>query len=165
MSNRLKTKPIKGGVKMTLVRWRPSRDMMNIHDDMYRVFDRLFSKDSWSDEKSVSRAGWYPIVDISENNDEYVLNAELPGLKKDEIQISFTDGILRLEGERKKDKEEKGTDYHRVERSFGKFCRTFRLPNTVKTDKISADFKDGILNIRLPKVEEVKPKEIEVKIS
>jgi HSP20 family protein len=138
---------------------------MNIQDEMNRAFDRFFSKDSWNDEESVNQAGWYPVVDISENNDEYLLSAELPGLRKEDIHISFTDGVLRLEGERKKEKEEKDTDYHRVERAFGKFCRTFRLPNTVKIDKISADFKDGILNIRLPKMEEVKPKEIEVKIS
>ena len=150
---------------MTLIRWRPTRDLMNIQDEMYRAFDRFFSKDSWSDEESVSQAGWYPVVDINESNDEYLLNAELPGLKKEDIHISFTNGVLRLEGERKKEKEEKDTNYHRVERVFGKFCRTFRLPNTVKTDKISADFKDGILNIRLPKVEQVKPKEIEVEIS
>jgi HSP20 family protein len=150
---------------MTLIRWRPSRDLINIQDEMNRVFDRFFTKDSWSDEESVSKAAWYPVVDITENNDEYELSAELPGLKKEDIHISFSDGILKLEGERKKEKEEKDTDYHRVERTFGNFCRTFRLPNTVKTDKIAADFKDGILNVRLPKMEEVKPKEIEVKIS
>jgi len=138
---------------------------MNIQDEMYRTFDRFFSKDSWSDQETVSQAGWYPVVDISENNDEYLLNAELPGLKKEDIHISFTNGVLKLEGERKKVNSEKDTDYHRVERVFGKFCRTFRLPTTVKTEKISADFKAGILSIRLPKVEEVKPKEIEVKIS
>jgi len=150
---------------MTLIRWRPAKDLINIQDEMNRVFDRFFTRDNWSDEESMSQAGWYPIVDISENNDEYILNAELPGLKKEDIHISYTNGVLKLEGERKKEMEKEGTDYHRLERVFGKFCRTFRLPNTVKSEKISADFKDGILNIRLPKVEEVKPKEIEVKIS
>jgi len=142
---------------MTLIRWRPTRDLMNIQDEMNRTFDRFFSKDSWNDEESMSRAGWYPIVDISENNDEYLLNAELPGLKKDDIHISFTDGVLKLEGERKQEKQEKETDYHRVERAYGKFCRVFQIPTQVQADKISADFKDGVLNIRLPKAEEVKP--------
>lgn len=150
---------------MTLVRWRPARGLFNVQDEMNRAFDRFFSRDVWDDEESVNQSGWYPVVDISENTDEYVLNAEMPGLTKEDIHISFTNGILKLEGERKQEEEKKDTDYHRVERVYGKFCRTFRLPNTVKSDKISADFKDGILSVRLPKVEEVKPKQIEVKIS
>ena len=79
---------------MTLIRWRPSRDLMNIQDEMNQVFDRFFSKDSWSDGESVNQAGWYPVVDITENNDEYSLNVELPGLKKEDIHISFTDGVF-----------------------------------------------------------------------
>jgi len=150
---------------MTLVRWRPTRDLMSMQDEMNRIFDRFFSRDVWSDDEDINRYDWHPTVDVSENKDEYLLNVDLPGLSKEDIHITFTNGILKLEGERKKEKEEKESNYHRVERVFGKFCRTFQIPNRVKSEKISADFKDGILSIRLPKSEEVKPKEIEVKVS
>ena len=150
---------------MTVVRWRPMRDLVSIQDEMNRVFDRFFSREPWEDREDVSSSGWNPSVDISETKDEFVVSAELPGLKKDDIHITFTNGVLKIEGERKKEKEEKDANYHRVERMFGKFCRTFQLPTMVQSGKISADFRDGILIIHLPKAEEVKPKEIEVKVS
>lgn len=150
---------------MTVVRWRPMRDLVSIQDEMNRVFDRFFSRDPWEDREDVSSSGWSPSVDISETKDEFVVSAELPGLKKDDVHITFTNGVLKIEGERRKEKEEKDANYHRVERSFGKFCRTFQLPTMVQSGKISADFRDGILIIHLPKTEELKPKEIEVKVS
>lgn len=150
---------------MTVVRWRPMRDLVSIQDEMNRVFDRFFSREPWEDREDVSSSGWNPSVDISETKDEFVVSAELPGLKRDDIHITFTNGVLKIEGERKKEKEEKDANYHRVERMFGKFCRTFQLPTMVQSGKISADFRDGILIIHLPKAEEVKPKEIEVKVS
>ncbi len=156
---------MKGGIIMTIVKWRPFRDMVNFQEEMNRMFDRFYSHDSWDDQEELSRSTWHPAMDISENKDEFVISAELPGLVKKDIQITFTNGTLKIEGERKKDTEEKDVNYHRVERTYGKFCRTFQLPTIVQQDKISADFKEGILNIRLPKAEEVKPKEIEVKIS
>jgi len=134
-------------------------------DGQSSFHDRFFSRDVWSNDEDISRTDWYPTVDVSENKDEYLLNVDLPGLSKEDIHITFTNGMLKLEGERKKEKEEKERNYHRVERVFGKFCRTFQIPNKVRSEKISADFKDGILSIRLPKTEEVKPKEIEVKVS
>jgi len=150
---------------MTVVRWRPMRDIMGIQDEMNRAFDRIFSRDPWEDREDLSSSGWNPSVDISESKDEFVVSAELPGMKKDDIHVTYTNGVLKIEGERKKEKEEKDTNYHRVERTFGKFCRTFQLPTMVQSGKISADFKDGILLIHLPKAEELKPKEIEVKVS
>jgi HSP20 family protein len=108
---------------------------------------------------------WFPVVDIKENKDEFAVLAELPGMKKEDVHITFSDGKLVIEGERKKEQEENEANYHRVERSYGKFCRTFQLPSGIQANKIAADFKDGILKIKLPKSEEVKPKEIEVKVS
>ena len=104
-------------------------------------------------------------MDISENDDEFVVRAELPGMRKEDVNVTFVNGALKIEGERKHEKEDQKTNYHRVERAYGKFCRVFQIPDEVKSDKISADFKDGLLNIRLPKAEEVKPKAIDVKIS
>jgi HSP20 family protein len=141
------------------------REMLSIQDEMNRLFDRFFIKNPWEEQESVDAVSWYPSMDISENDNEYTVNAELPGLRKEDIHITYANGTLKIEGERKRDKEEKDTNYHRVERVYGKFCRTFQLPTLIKNDKISADFKDGILKINLPKADEVKPKEVEVKLS
>jgi HSP20 family protein len=150
---------------MALVRWRPMRDMMNVQDEMNRLFDRFFGKELWDEDEQLSQMNWFPVVDIKENKDEFAIFAELPGMKKEDVHITFSDGKLVIEGERKKEQEEKEANYHRVERSYGKFCRTFQLPSGIQANKIAADFKDGILKIKLPKSEEVKPKEIEVKVS
>ena len=150
---------------MAIVRWRPMRDMMNVQDEMNRLFDRFFGKELWDEDEQLSQMNWFPVVDIKENKDEFAVFAELPGMKKEDVHITFSDGKLVIEGERKKEQEENEANYHRVERSYGKFCRTFQLPSGIQANKIAADFKDGILKIKLPKSEEVKPKEIEVKVS
>jgi len=150
---------------MAIVRWRPMRDMMNVQDEMNRLFDRFFGKELWDEDEQLSQMNWFPVVDIKENKDEFAVFAELPGMNKEDVHITFSDGKLVIEGERKKEQEEKEANYHRVERSYGKFCRTFQLPSGIQANKIAADFKDGILKIKLPKSEEVKPKEIEVKVS
>lgn len=150
---------------MAIVRWRPMRDMMNVQDEMNRLFDRFFGKELWDEDEQLSQMNWFPVVDIKENQDEFTVFAELPGMKKEDVHITFSDGKLVIEGERKKEQEEKEANYHRVERSYGKFCRTFQLPSGIQANKIAADFKDGILKVKLPKSEEVKPKEIEVKVS
>jgi HSP20 family protein len=103
-------------------------------------------------------------VDISEDNNEYVVKAELPEMKKEEVKVSVENGELTISGERKIEKEEKGKKYHRIERSYGSFMRSFTLPETVSGEKVSAEFKDGILTVHLPKDEKTKPKSIEVKV-
>ncbi len=150
---------------MALVRWRPTRDLMTLQEEMNRIFDRFFGPSLLEEREVMTPTTWYPNVDISENKDEFIVTAELPGMKKDDIHITYKDGVLSIEGERKQEKEEKDVNYHRVERTYGKFCRTFQLPTLVQQDKITANYKDGILEIHLPKVEEAKPKEIEVKVS
>jgi len=139
--------------------------MMNVQDEMNRLFDRFFGKELFDGDEQLSQMNWFPVVDIKENKDEFTVSAALPAMKKEDVHITFTDGQLVIEGERKKELEEKEANYHRVESSYGKFCRTFQLPSGIQTNKIAADFKDGILKIKLPKSEEVKPKEIEVKVS
>ena len=105
---------------------------------------------------------WNPVVDIYDNDDAIVIKAELPGIDKKDISIDLKDGVLTLEGERSYDNEVKEENYHRKERAYGKFHRSFRLPENVDVDNIKADYKDGILKIDIPKPEEVKPKKVEV---
>lgn len=150
---------------MTLVRWKPTRDLFNIQEEISRMMDRFTSPEIFEESELMYPSRWQFNVDIAETKDEFVVTAELPGLKKDDIHISFKEGTLSIEGERKEEKEEKDKSYHRMERRYGKFCRTFNLGTKVKVDKIDATYKDGILTVHLPKVEEVKPKEIEVKVS
>jgi HSP20 family protein len=148
---------------MSLVRWNPGRDLTRMQDDFNRLVNNFFNDDAM--ETSFGRSSWQPSVDISETPENYLVTAELPGLTKDDVKISYEDGILSIRGEKKQEKEEKRKNYHRVERSFGVFERSFRVPSRVIADKIEAKFKDGILNLILPKSEEARPKEIPIKIS
>jgi HSP20 family protein len=147
---------------MAITRWRPFRDLVSIQDEMNRLFEDFFGH-------TPVRAGWTegvwnPSVDVSEDKDNVVIKAEMPGMTKDDVKISVQDNVLTLKGEKKQEKEEKEKNYHRIERSYGSFCRSFQLPTTVKTDKIKANYKDGVLSVTLPKTEEVKPKEIPISI-
>jgi HSP20 family protein len=150
---------------MALVRWRPFRDMVSIQDEMNRLFDDFFGRVPSRFDTELSRSEWIPSVDISETKDEIVVRAEVPGMKKDDIKITLQDNVLMLTGERKQEKEEKETNYYRMERAYGSFVRSFNLPTVVQADKIKASYKDGILNIALPKAEEVKPKQIPIEIN
>jgi HSP20 family protein len=134
-----------------------------MHDDLNRLFSGFFSGDAL--ETSFARGAWEPVVDICETAESYLVTAELPGLTKDDVNISYEDGILTIRGEKKQEKEEKRKNYHRVERSFGAFERSFRVPSRVLIDKVEAKFKDGVLHLMLPKAEEARPKEIPIKIS
>lgn len=107
---------------------------------------------------------WSPLVDITEDDKEYMVKAELPELKKEEVKVTVENGELTISGERKFEKEEKGRKYHRIERSYGSFMRSFTLPEGVNGEKVMADFKDGVLKVHLPKDEKVKPKTIEVMV-
>jgi HSP20 family protein len=147
---------------MAIVRWRPFRDMVSIQDEMNRLFDDFFGrplvKSEWTD------GVWNPTVDVSEDKDSVIIKAEMPGMRKEDVKISVQDNVLTLKGEKKQEKEEKDKNYHRIERNYGSFCRSFQLPTSVKTDKIKANYKDGVLSVTLPKTEEVKPKEIPISI-
>jgi HSP20 family protein len=105
-----------------------------------------------------------PLTDVYEDKDNYIIKADLPGIKKDDVKISYTDGQLEISGERVQEKETKDTKWHRMERSFGKYYRSFTLPKEIKQDNIKAEFKDGQLTILIPKSEEEKPKQIEIKV-
>ena len=150
---------------MTLVNWRPNRNAFGLQNEMNRLFDHFLGNLPYDERESASSSAWQPRVDIKENDDEFVLFAELPGLKKEDIHVVYKDGVVSIEGERKQVKEDKKENFHRVERFYGKFCRNFELPTLVKQEKINAKYADGILELHLPKADEVKPKEIEVNIS
>jgi len=129
-----------------------------------REFDRFF-REAFSPTGEVSTRTWAPPVDIYENGDSLVLKAEVPGINPDDVEIRVEDNTLYLKGERKFEKEVKEQNFHRVERSYGTFTRTFSLPNSVDADKVSANYKDGVLTLTMPKKEEAKPKTIKINVS
>src|ERR1017187_1899965 len=145
---------------MAMVRWEPLRDAMSANRD----FDRLF-RAAFSPESEVSTRTWAPPVDIFENGDNLVLKAELPGVNPDDVEIRVENNTLYLKGERKFEKEVEEQSYHRVERSYGTFTRTFSLPNSIDADKVAANYKDGVLTLTMPKKEEAKPKTIKINVS
>ena len=140
------------------------RDLMTFQDRMNRLFDQNLPKAKYEDE-ALFGAAWAPAVDIHETDQAIVLKADLPGLTPNEVDIRIEDNTLYLKGERKFEKEMKEENYHRIERSYGAFSRSFILPRTVSADKISADYKDGVLNITMLKREESKPKQIRVNVN
>jgi HSP20 family protein len=158
---------------MTLIRWKPLRDIsrwtpvtdltgefLNMQKDIDRMFDRF--RFNVTDENGMS--GLIPSVDIIENDEDYSVNVELPGVDRKDVKITVTDGVLTLKGEKKHTYENKADRYQRVERAFGSFERSFTLPTSVRSDKIEASYKDGILTITIPKAEQAKAKEIEVNV-
>ena len=148
---------------MTLVRWNPSRELEEMSDRLNRMFNRQALPQANAKETMVV-ADWAPSVDISETDGEYQIKAEIPDVKKDDVKVTLEDGVLTIQGERKHEKEDKGKKYHRIERSYGSFVRSFTLPDLVDEEKVKAEFKDGVLNLQLPKSEKAKPKAIEVKV-
>jgi HSP20 family protein len=147
---------------MDIVKWDPFRDMVSIRDDIDRLFEgflgRVPIKRPWGE------TAWAPLVDIEETKDDVMVRAEIPGLEKEDIKISLSGDRLHITGERTKEKEEKGKTYHRIEMSYGRFERVLALPTEVDASKTKASYKDGILEIRLPKSEKVKPKEIGIDV-
>lgn len=153
---------------MSLIRWNPTRDLATFPSDMFslqremnRMFDSFFRG---VDEPSLLNGTWIPAVDVAEEDDAYVVKVELPGVNKEDVKIMLESNILTIRGEKKAEGEVKQKNYHRTERSYGAFQRSFTLPTSVKNDKIDAVYKDGILTVSLPKAEEAKPKQIEVKV-
>jgi len=142
-----------------LARWEPFRDLVSLRDDFGPLFETFFSRLPRDDE------GFFaPAIDIIENNGNIEVKAELPGMKKDEMEVKIHDNVLYISGERKQEKEIKDKTFHRIERCYGKFSRSIMLPTEVEADKVKASYKDGVLNIVLPKSESAKPKQIEVEV-
>ena len=149
---------------MTIVRFKPYTDMGILRNSMDRFMDRFLTDFTRPVEgEDFTGQTFTPAVDIKETPQEFLVTAEVPGIRKEDIHIEVADNLLTLKGERKFEQEEKNESYHRVERSFGAFSRSFTLPTLVKTDAIEARFHDGLLSVRIPKAEEKVPKKIEIK--
>ena len=143
--------------------WDPFRDLENFEQRLASVFGRGVTKPNG--EEAISTADWAPLVDITEDDKEFLVKAELPGLKKEEVKVTVEEGVRTISGERKVEKEEKTKKYHRVERAYGKFERSFTLPDKADGTKVNAEFKDGVLQVHLPKTEKAATKALDVKIS
>ena len=139
--------------------WRPFESLSTLRRDMDHMWDRFFGED-WGLTKC--REGWSPSLDISETKDKLIVKTELAGVDPKEVNISISGGVLTIKGEKKEEKEEKDENYHLMERSYGSFSRSVRLPAEVEQDKIKASCKNGVLKITLPKSEKTKAKEIKV---
>jgi HSP20 family protein len=148
---------------MELARWNPFREL----EDMQGRLNRLFGEPSFArtGENGMSFSGWSPAVDVQETDKEYLIKADLPDVKKEDVKVELLDGTLTIEGERQQEKEEKGKTFHKIEREYGKFLRRFAMPSEVDASKVQADFKNGVLNVHLPKSATAKPKAIDVKVS
>jgi HSP20 family protein len=148
---------------MTIVRWNPFRDVAAFEDRMSRMLEGSSSSRFQAD---LARSAWVPAVDIYSNGPyEVVLKAELPDMKQEEIALTVEDNTLTLRGEKKLDTEVTGEQFHRIERSYGTFARTFALPSTVDAGKVTAEYKAGVLTVRLPLREDAKPKQIKVEVA
>jgi HSP20 family protein len=139
---------------MAVIRWDPFREMMSMQDQMRRMFDSLWGGDT--------TRSWLPPVDVYDGKEEVLLKADLPGVKPDAVQVELDENVLTIRGERPSDFAPEERRYHRVERPTGSFERSIALPQGVLADRIEATFDDGILTVRIPKAEEVKPKRITV---
>ena len=145
---------------MAVVRWDPFRDLGMLQDRMNRLFDDAGR--GWRSDEPAATTSWSPSVDIFETEGEIVVKSELPGMDRKDITLHLESNVLTLRGERKFEKETKEENYHRIERSYGNFSRSFSIPATVDEEKIRADYKDGVLKIVLPKKEQAKPKQIKI---
>jgi HSP20 family protein len=153
---------------MSIVRWEPFRDLVSLQERMNRLFDESFRGASRTPAQADDWAlggSWAPPVDIYEQEGSIVLRAELPGVDPKDVDIRVENNILTLRGERKFDQEVKREHYHRVERAYGTFSRSFTLPSVVDTDKIKAEYKDGVLRVVIPTKEEAKPKQINISVA
>ncbi len=151
---------------MAIVKFNPMKDLLDFErefDKMINSFGIRLNPDEETNEE-LENAMWMPLSDIYEDNDNFKLKLDIPGVNKDDVKISYSDGELIISGERKQEKETDNSKYHRIERSFGKFYRSFTLPKKIKEEKIEAEFKDGQLVITIPKSEEAKAKLIDIKI-
>jgi HSP20 family protein len=148
---------------MSLVRWDPFRELEEASARLSRFFQQPVRR--MPEDDGTLLVDWAPAVDVQETEGEYLIKADLPEVKKDDVRVEIHEGMLSLQGERKQEKEEKGKRFHRVERAYGRFERRLALPAEVDTQKVSAEFKDGVLKVHLPKSASAKPKTVEVKVS
>jgi len=148
-----------------LTRWDPFKEM----DDMQKRLNSMFGLSSGrvanGSKEDMAVAQWLPLVDITEDDKEYLIKAELPEVKKEQVKVTVENGVLTISGERRFEKEEKDKKYHCIERAYGSFTRSFSVPDDADDAKVSAVFKDGILTVHLATSEKARPKSVEVKVA
>ncbi|HEY0457531.1 MAG TPA: Hsp20/alpha crystallin family protein [Pyrinomonadaceae bacterium] len=144
---------------MNIIKYDPFREMRSLQDEVNRLFASSFSRD----DNDLMRGAWSPQVDIFENRNEIVLEADLAGMKPEDVNISIENNVLTIHGERKFEKKDENDNFHRVERSYGSFTRSFTLPSMVQSENANAEFENGVLRLTLAKREEAKPRRIEIK--
>ena len=155
----------------TLIRWDPFRVQWNPLKERDELESRLSTllghraSTGNGGREALTVAEWSPLVDIVEDENEYRIKAELPAMKKADVRLTVDNGVLTISGERKYEQEEKQEKHHRIERAYGSFLRSFSLPEDADGSKVTADYKDGVLHMHLPKSEKAKPKSIEIKVS
>src|SRR6266498_5271394 len=147
----------------TLSRWEPLQEMEEFQNRLSTLFGRQLRRTDAREE--ITLPEWTPLADITEDEKEYLIKAELPEMKKEDVKVTVENGVLTISGERKFEKEEKKKKYHRVERSYGTFMRSFTLPEDADFNKVNAEFKDGVLTVHVPKSEHAQPKQIDVKVA
>ncbi len=148
-----------------LTRWDPFRELEDVQQRLSGFLGRRPQRGDNNDgNESITVAQWAPLVDITEDDKEYLIKAEVPEIKKNEIRVTVENGVLVISGERKFEKEEKYRKYHRIERAYGSFVRSFDLPDDADAGKVNAEFKDGLLAVHIAKSEASRPKQIEVKV-
>ncbi len=148
-----------------LTRWNQLRQLEALQHGLGSLFNRSSSQWTEGQEEPLAVAEWAPLVDISEDDKEYLIKAELPEVKKEDVKVTAEEGTLTITGERKFEKEENGKKYHRVERAYGSFERNFSIPDDASPAQVSAEFKDGVLTVHLTKTAKAKPQHIEVKVA
>lgn len=146
----------------TLAKWNPLNELGEVQNRLSSLFGRSTLRNFG--DGGLDFADWTPLVDVSENEREFIIQAELPDVRKEDVKVLIENGILRITGERRMEKEEKGKKYHRIERAYGSFERSFTLPENSKPEAMTAEYKDGMLRLSVPKTKEASPKAIEVKI-
>jgi HSP20 family protein len=144
----------------SLTRWDPFSEMADLRREMDHIFGEFFGRTPSS--MAATEAMWSPLVDIHETKDSFLLMAELPGVKQEDVEVSVEGDTLTLKGERKREAEVKEDQYHRIERSYGRFERSILLPSVVDPNRVKATYRDGVLEVQLPKKEEAKPKAVKI---
>lgn len=147
-----------------ITQWNPFRELEEMHNRLSSIFDRssLLSRDG--KKEAIAAAEWLPLVDITEDDQHYNVKAELPEMKREDIKVGVDNGVLTISGERKQEKEEKNKKFHRVERSYGSFVRSFSLPDDANPEQVNASYRDGVLHVKIHKSENAKPRQVEVKV-
>jgi HSP20 family protein len=149
---------------MALIRWEPVREIQTVQNEMNRLFNTFFDSPSPTNGGQTAMRRWIPAMDVVETDDHFVLRADLPGLSENDVNIELEDNVLTVSGERKAEHEQRNEGYYRVERASGSFSRSLTLPEGVKADGIQASFDSGVLEVRIPKPEQQKPRKVQISL-